>query len=439
MKFIFSQLHPFSNQDDFHWNYTDFKGNVLRNNDDILVTNRTLLSELSHGENLTAEKLKKMIDSGSTKDYLYSVKDLISDPDKYVFVEPNSNMVLDLRISKYSGQILPIHAGRAKQLQLQYFGQANVGKTLLITQYSCETALFSWKKDKKKLCFRCDIPINLPVQNFRNKQIKSYLSRELMEPTPSGEELLPHSFFITFFDGVNNSEILLEFQDIAGENSDQQFHFSPVYQSDFLLFLISPADLEDPIANKKLEDLITLVDQTKQQLDCENAKVLVVLTMSDLFLNKSFKSEEKLQKLLTQNTLTRKHHLKLTMHENGYNMDEHKKRSAIISDFLENRYPNIHTALELLNPQCDTSYFLLASLNELPNQQVFSKSFEPYRIDELLLYILSQYGLFPTTEFQDTTKGQIKYNNIKQPQSVNKIQSFMKKINEVFLGGDEEL
>ena len=56
MKFIFSQLHPFSNQDDFHWNYTDFKGNVLRNNDDILVTNRTLLSELSHGENLTAEK-----------------------------------------------------------------------------------------------------------------------------------------------------------------------------------------------------------------------------------------------------------------------------------------------------------------------------------------------------------------------------------------------
>ena len=236
-----------------------------------------------------------------------------------------------------------------------------------------------------------------------------------------------------------NSGILLEFQDIAGENSDQQFHFSPVYQSDFLLFLISPADLEDPIANKKLEDLITLVDQTKQQLDCENAKVLVVLTMSDLFLNKSFKSEEKLQKLLTQNTLTRKHHLKLTMHENGYNMDEHKKRSAIISDFLENRYPNIHTALELLNPQCDTSYFLLASLNELPNQQVFSKSFEPYRIDELLLYILSQYGLFPTTEFQDTTKGQIKCNNIKQPQSVNKIQSFMKKINEVFLGGDEEL
>lgn len=56
MKFIFSQFHPFSNQDDFHWNYTDFKGNVLRNNDDILVTNRTLLSELSHGENLTAEK-----------------------------------------------------------------------------------------------------------------------------------------------------------------------------------------------------------------------------------------------------------------------------------------------------------------------------------------------------------------------------------------------
>lgn len=176
MKFIFSQLHPFSNQDDFHWNYTDFKGNVLRSNDDILVTNRTLLSELSHGENLTAEKLKKMIDSSSTKDYLYSVKDLISDPDKYVFVEPNSNMILDLRISKYSGQILPIHAGRAKQLQLQYFGQANVGKTLLITQYSCETALFSWKKDKKKLCFRCDIPINLPVQNFRNKQINSYTS-----------------------------------------------------------------------------------------------------------------------------------------------------------------------------------------------------------------------------------------------------------------------
>src|SRR5699024_11293292 len=68
--------------------------------------------------------------------------------------------------------------------------------------------------------------------------------------------------------------------------------------------------------------------QTKQQLDCENAKVLVVLTMSDLFLNKSFKSEEKLQKLLTQNTLTRKHNLKLTMHENGYNMDEHKKRRS---------------------------------------------------------------------------------------------------------------
>lgn len=133
-----------------------------------------------------------MIDSGSTKDYLYSVKDLISDPDKYVFVEPNSNMILDLRISKYSGQILPIHAGRAKQLQLQYFGQANVGKTLLITQYSCETVLFSWKKDKKKLCFRCDIPINLPVQNFRNKQINSYTSFSARSRASLKEKKLLH-------------------------------------------------------------------------------------------------------------------------------------------------------------------------------------------------------------------------------------------------------
>lgn len=396
---IFSKL--LTNQDSFPYDYIDFKGNVIRKKSDVLFTNRILLKQLSNGKKLSANELRKIIEDGSATGAFYSADELEPLKNSSAFIQPETEEILDLKISRFSGQLLPTHAGECKQLSIQYFGQPNVGKTLLLTQYCVERAMFSERMENKKLCLIPDTPVNIPIQNSRELAVMNYLNGKLMEFTRISEELLPHSFFVTYSEGESKKEALIEFHDIAGEDSKNQLHNSPIYAADYFLFLISPADLEDRASNMELENLITLINQIKNQVDLSVSKIMVVLTMCDLFRDSAFDDEIELQKLLETNTLEKKKRLRLLVHKHGYNMNEHNYRSNVISQFLQERYPTIYNSLELLDQEKNIDYFSVGSINKRPlEENMLPKEFLPYRIEEPFLYILSQYQLYPLLEAQ---------------------------------------
>ena len=309
---------------DFSYPYIDFQGHTLTSNKDVYFSNRRLLNKLADGENLSAEQLKERIEQNLVEQYLYDLEDLKYIPEKKFFCHPETEEIMDLKISRYSGQLLPVHAGQAFQILIQYFGLSNVGKTVLMTQYAAENAMFAEKRNGWKFSWISDTPVNIPIQNSKEEAIRLYASKKLMPPTLTNEELLPYSFYVSYYEKNLDQafQALIEFTDLAGENSINQLHESPVYQSDYLLFLIDPLTLEDDRANFELQQVITLVNQMRGQNGL--SKVAVVLTMSDIFRDPIFEDVEELQQLLDYNTIRKDRRIKLLIHKEGYDMEVHR-------------------------------------------------------------------------------------------------------------------
>lgn len=399
---------------DFSYSYVDFQGHTLTSNKDVYFSNRRLLNKLADGENLSAEQLKEQIEQNSVEQYLYDLEDLEYIPEKKFFCHPETEEIMDLKISRYSGQLLPVHAGQVFQFSVQYFGLSNAGKTVLMTQYAAENAMFAERRRNGwKFSWISDTPVNIPIQNSKEEAIRLYASKKLMPPTLTNEELLPYSFYVSYYEKNLDQAFhaLIEFTDLAGENSINQLHESPVYQSDYLLFLIDPLTLEDDRANFELQQVITLVNQMRGQNGL--SKVAVVLTMSDIFRDPIFEDVDELQQLLDSNTIRKDRRIKLITHKEGYDMEVHRQRSAIVENFLQERYPNIFSLLESLEKEIQ--YFLVASINEQPLEgNLLPDNFEPYRIDEPLLYILGQYQLYPILDDKEVIESDEEYDGQKQ-------------------------
>ena len=64
--------------------------------------------------------------------------------------------------------------------------------------------------------------------------------------------------------------------------------------------------------------------------------------------------------------------------------------------------------LEMLAPQQQMEYFLIGSINQYPeDENVLPKNFCPYRIDEAILYLLADMGLYPYKEANDQEETEI--------------------------------
>lgn len=80
---------------------------------------------------------------------------------------------------------------------------------------------------------------------------------------------------------------------------------------------------------------------------------------------------------------------------------------------MQERYPNIFSLLESLEKEIQ--YFLVASINEQPLEgNLLPDNFEPYRIDEPLLYILGQYQLYPILDDKEVIESDEEYDGQKQ-------------------------
>lgn len=372
----------------FPYDYIDFEGNPLRTTEDIAVTNNMRLKEMEREEGFAGWNSPFV----KEKIFQYCVKTdgLVPIKRGIAYKDPETDEIFDLRVSRFSGQILPVHAMFVPQTIIQYFGEHGVGKTLLMTQWICESRMFAGKKQGGKFLLMRDDPVDNPMDYPKEREIKDYFRGLLPDITQITEKGYPYSFLASYSKGDVHKRGLIEFRDIAGETCKDQGYDSPVYAADYILLLISARDLFDPSADLQLEHLLNVIRQKGMEFNQFSGKILVALTMSDRFREKGA-----LQKLLSYNTLERENgRLKMQTHRDGFCLSTQRAYSEAIAQYLEEEFPNIYFSLESMGQAIE--YFIVGSINAVPDEgNRFPKDFVPYRIDEMLTYILAQKGLYP--------------------------------------------
>ena len=105
-------------------------------------------------------------------------------------------------------------------------------------------------------------------------------------------------------------------------------------------------------------------------------------------------------------------------HKDGFCLSTQQTYSDAIAHYLENEFPNIYLSLESMGQAIE--YFIVGSIDAMPEEgNRFPRDFVPYRIDEMLTYILAQKGLYP---YQNEAQVQEQWKN----ESVN----YQKKLHE---------
>lgn len=395
----------------FPHDYIDFEGNILRTAEDIAVTNNMRLKEMEREEGFAGWNspfVKERI-------FQYCVKTDGLTPIKrgIAYKDPETGEIFDLRVSRFSGQILPVHAMFVPQTIIQYFGEHGVGKTLLMTQWICESRMFAGRKQGGKFLLMRDDPVDNPMDYPKEREIKEYFRGLLPDITQITEKGYPYSFLASYVQGDIHKRGLIEFRDIPGETCKDQGYDSPVYTSDYILLLISARDLFDPSADLQLEHLLNVIRQKGMEFNQFSGKILVALTMSDHFRERGV-----LPELLNENTLERVNgRLRMTTHREGFCLKTQQTYSDEIAKYLENEFPNIYFSLESMGKSME--YFIVGSIDTMPEEgNRIPKDFVPYRIDEMLTYILAQKGLYPYQNTEEV-KEQWKKEKIKSQKDLH--------------------
>lgn len=203
--------------------YIDRVGNVLEQDEIIFTVPSATIFENGNGqsENKKAEKKED-------KEKRPEKKCTVSTPGvEYIFDDvgnfpialrtPEGN-VLYQKISKKSGEILPVHAGCCKSLDIVYAGAPLSGKTIHTVQMS--DPLFHDALARDTGCsIENDWPIDSDERKFYEEAIKDLRQHKRFDPTKDGQNIVPAVFYVTYTDKTaEKKHILIRLQDMAGEN-----------------------------------------------------------------------------------------------------------------------------------------------------------------------------------------------------------------------------
>lgn len=190
--------------------------------------------------------------------------------------------------------VLPRHAGVSRQIRLGIIGFPNCGKTVL--EYQFNTIL------------RPEFARNVPGFRILSDMLDFSRPRLEMEekamelsggtlPDPNKKEEV--SSTLSFMVKYKNQEILLEFQDVSGEEATLGRNLF----YDAYIILISAEELMKENCSDDLENSITnLLYETFERQGGENIPVFVGITKSDLLQADEHLSKE-MKDILAQNSL----------------------------------------------------------------------------------------------------------------------------------------
>jgi len=331
-----------------------------------------------------------------------------SDDVKYIYDEEVGNFpvaleykgkMLYLKISKKSGEVLPIHAGCCPSFDILMTGGPGSGKTVFVIQCTDEAFQDLLVRDNPGFSFQNDLPVESPFMK-RYEQIRRDLKMEkkLPDPTRRGEILLPYVFYVSYEEHGTVRRMLLNIQDIDGQFFDNMPWTDQRLNSCNHIFFTVPADEllaaergEPVMYNKILDQLIPRFRMMRRNRDYH---MTVIITKADLLKAKDYPA---LGKILVNNSVAAENGaVKRVLHKNGVDLDALAERNNCVQEYLEQVSPRFLANVRSLLPKQNLNFCLVASIGEECHGNY--REMNPINIDEPFLSLLAREGMYPVKE-----------------------------------------
>lgn len=358
----------------------DRENNLMKGEKAVLVTNLERLKYPDSNANKYVDP-QKLTGVGDYKNGIYA---------EYV---NEKNEVFNIFVSRFTKEILPRNFREYPSYNIIVQGRPSAGKTMDLIQKIVEMPNIL-AREQSGITLAQDSNEKIVPEEIKENKLR-YLKGYLPEPTP--DTGLQNIYFSYQYGGKG---VLLNFIDVPGEAEPAVKEVLFRY-ADTVWFYIDGECLNDSI---KMEETNNRLLELLQQLSykAKGITASIIVTKADAcWPNRT-------------NTLKRDEYgaTYLVTHScrngnGGYQMDAHKTRCKQVEALLMAKAPAL---VQLLNASFgEVAYFAIANtnckcddpLNRIPEQA------EMFRIEEPLLYWLTQKKLYPQVALKDKDKNTI--------------------------------
>ena len=297
--------------------------------------------------------------------------------------------IANIKVTK-DGMRLPIHAGSCKQVKGICFALPQTGKTTFYLQTIMNERFQNMLASNSNIYFQEDLTETTSAQKtYRNKMLQLEKNQILPDTTLPGQKVT-YPYYIK---GERN-DILFSLTDVSGEECKQlNWNSNSIIMNDYFIIMIGADDILH--GNRNYTYIISqLVSKLRIQRPERNYHILIVITKADLldWMNDPF-----LKKINT-NTIGLKSDGSMyqKIHKNGFSKSSFDYREQILVDYLYQKCPNLMNYL-LAEFGRHVHFFATASIGCTPDEtnHFSSEKYNPFSVDEPLLYILTKEKVFP--------------------------------------------
>lgn len=307
-------------------------------------------------------------------------------------LKTNDGRLAYLKVSKKTGEVLPIHAGSCPMLSVIFVGPPSAGKTVHFLQL-CDPAFHDMLARNTTCSFEDDLPSDAPRRKRYEEARINFKNHILPPPNRRSEIILPYYFYVQNKEEGKARRALLKLEDIDGEQCTNMDWDSKIFQSRFFVITIGADEIlagekgDEVQYTKVVSQLLPRLKVLREDGDYE---VLVLITKSDRL---DFENEH-LKPGMDNSIELKNGKWKQRIHDKGFDYEAFEQRSECVQDYLKEECPNFYNKLVNAIPSGRLSFCMIASVGEECKDGRF-ENYKPFCIDEPILSILAKEGLYP--------------------------------------------
>lgn len=373
----------------FYISYTDSAGNKLDANEIYFIDE----------ENFQSKQTLEIWDEDTRNAEYYTVDSpgveyIFGDSDNFpiALISPEGKR-LYLKVSAKSREVLPIHAGCCRSLDIIYTGAPGAGKTVSILQMS-DTAFHDAVSRNTNCSFEDDLPVQSRARQRYEKALENLKKRHLLPPaTKRGEYILPYVYYATYTDPSGEKRhMLLRLQDVDGESCVNMEWHSKILPYDYFFLTISAEELlTGGYQYAKVADL--LIPRLRVFRSSQEYHMVVIISKADLLFDK----ENPYLEDAFENSVTVQEDGRIyqTIHEEGFDYERFMHREEAIRAYLKDECPSFYNKLLNAVPERNITFCMTAAIGENGDSDSHFETYSPFSIDEPLCLVLADAGMYP--------------------------------------------
>lgn len=358
---------------------------------------------------LDEENYRKLTNTQSLDDIVFYTS-FSSDPDIIPIYDdtrifPEAMKTADgkrfpLKVSRYTYELLPKHAGSAELVDIIFTGPPSSGKTITTLEYT-DPSFHDMIASQTNLSIQNDIP--LIEENAAYEDLaEGFFQLHFVPPSTHQKEYIrPYVFYLSYSDSDQIQHMLLRLQDIDGEACLSPERMKQISFHNDIFLMIGADEITDNNTSRN-KNFFTSVNNLITELNSKDnhscSKLMVVITKADLLFSQSNELYSENSVEMNNNKLTQ------TIHACGFDFDAFQRRSSSLEEYLRKQHPNFLNTLNnsFTNSQLTFSFIANIGSEPDPKEHIFDE-LRPFSIDEPLLYILCKNGFYPTLKPEDNS------------------------------------